>query len=305
MLSARSNPEIGAYQLLPRFVSRLQRKEDVSVDEDLFFTKISVIMPSYNQCEFIERSILSVLNQNYPNLEFIIIDGDSKDGTVSIIKNYEQYLSYWVSEPDHGQSDALNKGFAQATGDIFGWLNSDDLYMPGAFERAATAFSKHPDKGIVHGDWLSIDTNDRAIAHEYAFDFSLNQFKYEGFHLNAQAMFWRRDVHRRFAGFDLRLHRTMDYQMIVAFGINEGNAAFLRVPEAMGCFRRHEDQKTTGVSDAVLNEHHLIAHRYCYEDKYRPIGSAKRLLYRFRRAYWYLKRGGIPYSLGKLLAGLR
>jgi len=301
MVDRKKHTEASAYQSLPRFVSCLQAEGTEPIVGNLFIPKITVVMPSYNQREFIERSILSVLNQNYPNLEFIIIDGGSRDGTVDIIRKYEQYLSYWVSETDTGQSDALNKGFTHATGEIFGWLNSDDLYLPGAFKRAEVVFYKHPDKGIVYGDWLSIDSNDRTIIHEHAFDFSLNQFKYEGFHLNAQAMFWRQEVHERFGSFDPGLHRTMDYQMILTFGINEGDEAFLRVPEAMGCFRRHENQKTKGFCNAVLNEHHRIARRYRYEDKYRSIGKVKRLYYRFRRAYWYLKRGGVFYFLGKLM----
>ena len=94
--------------------------------------KISIIVPSYNQRNFIEKSILSILNQNYSNLELIVIDGGSTDGTLDVIKKYEKYISFWMSEPDEGQSDALNKGFSRATGDVFGWLNSDDLYMPNA-----------------------------------------------------------------------------------------------------------------------------------------------------------------------------
>jgi glycosyltransferase involved in cell wall biosynthesis len=262
--------------------------------------RISVVMPSYNQSQYIERSILSVLNQNYPNLDLVVIDGGSTDGTVDVIRKYSKYLSYWISEPDQGQSDALNKGFARATGNILGWLNSDDLYMPGTFERVTTALAEFPAKGVVHGDYLFIDSGDRTIGHQYAFDFNLNQFKYEGYHIWAQAMFWRRDVHKRFGGFDLRLHKTMDYQMILEFGINEGESAFLRVPVPLGCFRRHADQKTQSFTDTDLKEHYLIANRYCFEDKYGPVGSAKRFLYRFRRGYWYMKRGGAPYLWGKL-----
>ena len=285
---------------MSQFVSDLRVSRGLAIRRDSCSIRISVVMPSYNQVGYIERSILSVLNQNYPELELIIVDGGSTDGTVDVIRRYEEYLSYWVSEPDNGQSDALNKGFARATGNVFGWLNSDDLYMPGALERAATVFGEFSAKGIVYGDWLSIDSGDRTTAYEYAFDFNLNQFKYEGFHLNAQAMFWRRDVHERFGGFDPRLHLTMDYQMIVAFGISEGEAAFLRLPTALGCFRRHADQKTRGFTGEVLSEHRLIAHRYRFEDKFGRIGKAKRLLYRFRRGYWYIKRGGVSYFWRKL-----
>src|ERR1700687_1276429 len=142
---------------LSHFLSRLQieraRAEPVC-------PKLSVVMPSFNQRQFIERSILAVLNQNYPNREFIIIDGGSRDGTVDVIKKYERYLAFWVTEPDEGQSDALNKGFSHATGEIYGWLNSDDLYMPGAFKHVADAFAMNPRKRIVHGDWLTIDGDD-------------------------------------------------------------------------------------------------------------------------------------------------
>lgn len=282
------------------FISQLQ---PCVVADTPVSDKISIVMPTFNHRAFIERSILSVLNQDYPNLEFIIVDGGSKDGTVEIIKKYASHLAYWVSEPDGGQSDALNKGFRHATGEIFGWLNSDDLYLPGAFAQAARAFAENPLKRIVHGDWLAIDAEDDIIAHEYSFDFSLNQFKYEGFHINAQAMFWKRDVHSRFSGFDAGLYNTMDYQMILEFGINEGVSAFSRVSKALGCFRRHPDQKTVGFTDRVLNEHRLIADRYGYRDKYRMAGKAKRFLFRFRRAYWYLRRGGFPYFLERLVVG--
>ena len=111
--------------------------------------KISIVMPSYNQVKFIERSILSVLNQNYPNIELIIIDCESKDGTIEIIKHYETHIAYWVSEQDKGQSDALNKGFKLCSGEIYGWLNSDDIYLPDAFTHVLKAFEKHPNKKIV------------------------------------------------------------------------------------------------------------------------------------------------------------
>jgi glycosyltransferase involved in cell wall biosynthesis len=299
-----NNGKSGPYQLPAGFVSELHVDKTPPHDRNVAIPRISVVMPAYNQCQYIERSILSVLNQNYSNLDFIVIDGGSTDGTVDVIRKYSKYLSYWISEPDNGQSDALNKGFARATGHIFGWLNSDDLYMPGAFECATAALAEFPAKGVVHGDYLFIDSSDRTIGYQYAFDFNLNQFKYEGYHIWAQAMFWRREVHERFSGFDPHLHMTMDYQMILEFGINEREAAFQRVPMALGCFRRHAEQKTQSFDEVSFKEHCLISHRYCFEDKYGTIGSAKRFLYRFRRAYWYIKRGGVPY-LWEKLAGMQ
>ncbi len=113
--------------------------------------KISIVTPSFNQGKFLEKTILSVLEQGYPNLEYIIIDGGSTDESVDIIKKYADRLTYWVSEPDRGQSHAINKGFERATGEIFGWLNSDDWYHPGALQAVAEAFAANPEAGAVVG----------------------------------------------------------------------------------------------------------------------------------------------------------
>tara|TARA_Y100000389_G_C17468844_1_gene528316 strand:- start:1280 stop:2179 length:900 start_codon:yes stop_codon:yes gene_type:complete len=262
--------------------------------------KISIVMPCYNHAQFIERSILSVLNQNYSNLELIIIDGDSKDNTQKIIKKYEKYIKFWISERDDGQSNALNKGFKHCTGEIYGWLNSDDIYLPNTFKHIVQAFDGNPDKKIVFGDFLSIDREDNIQDYNHSFDFNLNQFKYEGFHLNAQSMFWRSSVHNIFSGFDKKLHNTMDYQMILEFGINEGQKSFLRIPYALGGFRRYIGQKTGGHSLRALEEHIALAKKYDYYDKYMFIGKLKWLYFRFRRAWWYVKRGGISNLIYRL-----
>ena len=262
--------------------------------------KISIVMPSYNQVEFIERSILSVLNQNYQNYELLIIDGGSNDGTIEVIKKYQKYITFWISEKDKGQSDALNKGFERCSGEIFGWLNSDDVYLPDAFKLVVRAMKKNPNKKIIFGDFLSIDRGDNILDFHHVFDFNLNQFKYEGFHLNAQSMFWRKNVHESFSGFDKNLKITMDYQMILEFGINEGQNSFLRIPLALGGFRRYEGQKTGGYPSRVFKEHNRLSNRYKYSDKYKLSGKLKRLYFRFRRLWWYTKRGGISNLIDRL-----
>lgn len=266
--------------------------------------KVSVIMPSFNQVAFIERSILSVLNQNYPNLELIIVDGGSTDGTLEVVERYRDSIDYFHSGPDRGQSDALNHGFTKATGDIFAWLNSDDVYLPGAMLAAAKAFHQSPSASVVFGDWWSIGSDDNVIEISYAFDFSLRHFIYEGFHLNSQAMFWRRNVHQRYGEFDEQLHRTMDYDLIVRFGINEGQDKFLRVPQVLAGFRRHPEQKTTNDGqDVVANEHRLVAIKNGFPNKYSTRGKLFRLIYRVRRAWWYLYRGGIEYTWWQVTKG--
>ena len=262
--------------------------------------KISIVMPCLNHGKYIERSILSVLNQNYYNLELIIVDGGSSDDSLEIIKKYEKNITFWISEKDQGQSDALNKGFSHATGDIYGWLNSDDLYLPGVFMLTKEFFLKNENKKIIFGDWLSIDENDKVLDFNHAFDFNLNHFKYEGFHLNAQAMFWRSNVYKEFSGFDVNLYNTMDYQMILEFGLTHGEDSFLRVPHVLGAFRRHKDQKTLDMNSYVMAEHKIIAKKYGYTDKYKLIGKFKRFYFRFRRCSWYLKRGGVHNLLKRL-----
>lgn len=264
------------------------------------YPKISIVMPSYNQVQFIEKSILSILNQNYPNTELIIIDGGSNDGTVDIIKKYDNKITLWISEKDKGQSDALNKGFNKCTGEIFGWLNSDDVYLPNAFKNVVSIFKKNVDKSIVFGDWLFIDNEDNVIDHHHAFDFNLNHFKYEGFHLNAQSMFWRKEVHNNFSGFQVNLHSTMDYQMILEFGINEGEKSFIRIPNLLGAFRRYEEQKTIRMTAEILEEHKILSERYKFMDKYKIIGKLKRIYYRLRRAFWYFKRGKTTNLVSRL-----
>ncbi len=131
-------------QEIKEFVSKPMFDEKVILNKDPSWPKISIVTPSYNQAEFLERTILSVLNQNYPNLEYIIIDGGSTDGSVEIIKKYEKFLAYWVSEKDKGQADAINKGFKRATGDIVAWQNSDDTYSPDALQSVAGFFRQNP-----------------------------------------------------------------------------------------------------------------------------------------------------------------
>ena len=287
---------------IKKFVSGLQKEKDQELQKTGDFPKISIVTPSYNHARYIERTILSVLNQGYPNLEFIIVDGGSTDGSVEIIKKYEQYLSHWRSVPDAGQSDALNYGFSKATGDIFGWLNSDDLYLPGAFIRAAEVLKDNSEAGVVFGDWWEIDSEDEVISVNYAFDFSLGHFIHEGFHLNSQAMFWRCEVHRRFGLFDVQLHRTMDYDLILRLGQSEGQAAFKRVSQPLACFRRHAEQKTIGFNRVVHDEHRRIASKNGIGIKYSLLGKACWFIYRIRRAYWYIRRGGLRYAITRTSA---
>lgn len=262
--------------------------------------KVSVVMPAFNQVNFIERTLLSILNQNYPHLELIVIDGGSTDGTVEVLERYREHIAYFYSGPDKGQSDALNHGFSKATGEIFAWMNSDDLYLPGAIYSAVAAFESSPSASVVFGDWWSVDSDDAILDVNHAFDFNMGHFLYEGFHLNSQAMFWRREAHQRFGEFDVNLHSTMDYDLILRLGLVEGEGRFLRMPYPLACFRRHPNQKTKGMSQPVIDEHRVIAFKNGLARKYTISGRVMRLVYRARRAWWYLKRDGLDFTVARI-----
>lgn len=127
------------------------------------FPRVSIVTPSFQQAQYLEQTIRSVLGQGYPDLEYIIVDGGSTDESVEIIKRYASRLAWWVSQPDKGQSDAISKGFARATGDIVAWLNSDDMYAPGALQTAAAVMQRYPDVGLVYGDAVSINQYGRPL----------------------------------------------------------------------------------------------------------------------------------------------
>jgi glycosyltransferase involved in cell wall biosynthesis len=167
----------------------------------MHYPKISIVTPSFNQAQYLEDTILSVLNQNYPNLEYIIIDGGSTDGSVEIIKKYSDRLTYWVSEKDHGHGHALNKGFAKATGEIMAWINSDDKYFPYTLHTVAEIFSTFNDINWIHGKNSWIDKNGRLTDVQFSFiniySYLLNDYKW----IQQESVFWRRDLWEKSGSF--------------------------------------------------------------------------------------------------------
>src|SRR5512140_333329 len=126
-------------------------------------TLVSIITPSYNQAAYLEQAICSVLDQDYAHIEYLVVDGGSTDGSVEIIQRYVSRLAWWCSEKDSGQAEAINKGMQRAHGEIVAWLNSDDLYLPGAVAAAVRTFAEHPQAALVYGDMRSVDGENRTI----------------------------------------------------------------------------------------------------------------------------------------------
>ena len=266
--------------------------------------RFSVVMPSFNHARFIERSLNSVLNQEYESTELIVMDGGSADGTGDILERYSPHLAVWRSEKDKGQSDALNKGFACATGEIYGWLNSDDLYLPGAMRYAADVFAAYPHIQVVYGDWLSIDLADQVIERHPALAPSRGRLITEGFFCNAQAMFWRRSLHERLGEFDGELHYTMDYDLMLRMISVAGAGAFFRTDRPLGCFRVYPGQKTGSITDQVPQEHRRIAARQGTSWKYTLRGEALRAFYRVTRCAEYLALGRRGHLLKRVRSHL-
>jgi glycosyltransferase involved in cell wall biosynthesis len=205
--------------------------------------RLSVVMPSYNQSQYIEESIRSVVLQGYPALEFIIIDGGSTDGSVDVIKKYEPCLAYWVSERDRGQSHAINKGIGRATGEILFWLNSDDLCLPGAFARAAEAFRAHPDQRLVIGQARVIDEKG-AVTGELRSRFTT----WEELVTNPRnsvrqiGTFFARALFDELGLIDESLHIAMDTELLVRF--TQSHAPFI-LEDYLAAYRTQPDAKTS------------------------------------------------------------
>lgn len=206
--------------------------------------KITVVTPSYNQGEFLERTIQSVLSQGYPDLEYIVIDGGSTDGSVEIIKEYENRLDYWISEPDRGQPHAINKGFERSTGEILAWLNSDDTYEPGALLAMGRYFREHPELDVVYGDANFIDQQDRVILPINGVPFNANAFIYSGFNIHQVSTFWRGESFFQLGALNEDLHFAMDDELFYRF--IKAKARFKYLPISLGNLRRHSESKTFG-----------------------------------------------------------
>lgn len=176
---------------------------------------VSIITPSYNQAQFLEETIRSVLEQDYPNLEYWILDGGSTDGSLEIIQRYAHRLAGWVSEPDRGQTDALNKGFHKARGEILAWLNSDDTYLPGAVSEAVHYLTKNPDIGLVYGDANLIDEHGKVLGSFPAAQTDYARLRRGYVHIPQQSAFFRANLWKQVGPLDPSFYFAMDYDLWV------------------------------------------------------------------------------------------
>jgi glycosyltransferase involved in cell wall biosynthesis len=202
---------------------------------------VSIITPSFNQASYLEETILSVINQEYKNIEYIIIDGGSEDGSVDIIKKYEKHISYWISEKDKGQADAINKGFAKCTGDFVCWINSDDILYSCFAERMVSTFKKNPSVEFIYGDVeQGIDFKNRSLrkgrrvtARQVIRDIDVP--------IPQQATMWKASILKKTGGLDTRWNVLLDRDFFSRIVLN---CKIMYIPETLAFFRNHNKSKS-------------------------------------------------------------
>lgn len=254
---------------------------------DLTWPLVSIITPSFNQARYLESTIRSVLDQDYPNIEYIIVDGGSQDGSLEIIRGFSDRLAWWVSEKDRGQTDAINKGFARAKGEILAWLNSDDTYQPHAIAEAVGCLRDRPEVGLVYGDANFIDENERVIGRFPAAQTDYRRLRQGYVHIPQQASFWRANLWRKVGPLDPTFYFAMDYDLWVRLA---ALAPVQYTPRLWANFRLHSQGKTIRADarcwDEMLKVHFrdggtwlgILPAKYAIRKLVAPLISARRRL---------------------------
>ncbi len=284
-------------ETLHAFVTRPYTPQPGLAADGQPYPRLTVITPSFNQAQYLERTILSVLNQQYPNLEYFIMDGGSTDGSLAIIKKYEPYLAGWVSEKDRGQTDAINKGIRRATGDYVAFQNSDDVFAPQAFEQVANAWRKHPTTDVFFGDMYITDEHDVILEEMRAPEFCVECHIHEGMQVFNQSLFIKRS---HIGLLDESLRFVIDYEIVARLGV-KADVHFRHVADFWGGFRVQPDAKSSTIAGTVgLQEHQFI------KEKYRPmltsaLGSAFWKRYcRLRKLLIFALQGEFKYVQHRL-----
>ena len=253
------------------------------------FPAISVVTCSFQQGRYLEHAIRSVLDQGYPRLEYVVIDGGSTDGSVEIIRRHASALTYWESQRDGGQTDALNKGFERCHGEIFGWLCSDDLLLRGALHTVAEYFHAHPEVMAAYGDALWIDAEGHFLRPKKEMEFSRFVFLHDHNYVPQPSMFWRRELYEAVNGLNAEFDLAMDADLWDRFS---SLTAIGHIPQYLSCMRFHEGQKTRSRRSDGRREDRAI------RDRNQPLAARSRTL----GVLLHLLARGVRFS-AKALAG--
>ena len=213
-------------------------------------TLVSIVTPSFNQAAYLEQTLLSVLEQDYADIEYLVIDGGSTDGSPDIIKRYASRLAYWISEKDSGQADAINKGMARAKGEIVAWLNSDDTYLPGTVTAAVKAFDENPDVAMVYADMLAVDERGQTFNTLRYRQLTLEDLL--SFQIIGQpAVFMRRSAFEKTGGLDLSFHFLLDHHLWIRIA---AQGRILHIPQTWAAARYHAKAKNRAHAAAFGRE---------------------------------------------------
>ena len=213
--------------------------------------RISVVTPSFNQAQFLERTLTSVLAQGYPDLEYLVLDGGSTDGSAGIIQRYADRLAFWRSARDAGQSAALREGFDRATGEVLCWINSDDTLEPGALARVGRIFAARPEVDLIHGGLRTVDAQDRRLYTQWA-ALDLGTLAYESPFVSQPANFWRRAIYQKAGGVDPSYRFAMDYDLTVRMLL--AGAKTLKVRPVLANYRVHPATKSSTLGVVCAEE---------------------------------------------------
>ena len=258
---------------------------------------ISVVTPSYNQAAFLEETIRSVLLQGYPNLEYLVMDGGSSDGSVEIIKKYEKYLAYWTSQKDAGPSDAIRKGFEKATGSILAYLNSDDLYLPGTLHHLVNRL-RTTGADVAYGNMYWIDDRNNILAERRQTPFSRLAYFYGGADLQQPATIWTAQIYRSVGGMDGSFQCAFDTDLFARFASK--GAKFCHLRRFVASSRVHPAQKTEVLFDTSKTETDKIRSRYTAVPVRSIAGMLLRNFGRFQRMLWYVSQGDAVWLLSRI-----
>lgn len=253
--------------------------------EPAVWPKISVVTPSFNHAEFLDRTMQSVLTQDYPRLEYFVADGGSNDGSVEIIRKSESRLAGWVSEKDRGPAHAVNKGFAGTSGEIMAWLNSDDVWLPGVLRFVAAWFAAHPDVDVVYGHRINIDERDHELGH-WTLPRHDGEMLLWGDYIPQETLFWRRSLWEKTgSALNESFSFAFDWELLLRF--QRAGARMVRLPWFMGCFRVHAAQKSSAeISTTGLQEMERLRERELGDNASQEMAQARRVISFQNRAAW-------------------
>jgi glycosyltransferase involved in cell wall biosynthesis len=265
--------------------------------------RLSIVTPSYNQGKFIEATIRSVLLQGYPNLEYIIIDGGSTDNSIETIKKYEKYLFYWHSKKDRGQADAINQGLEKSSGEILGWINSDDVYVKGSFYKIVKAFHFHPNYIVVHGNRILINEKGDVTGWICLPPFDPKTLLYN---VCSETAFWQRTAMKEAGLINANLQFAIDLEF---FGRLYKYGKFLKLNDYLGYFRCHSENKSSTIAYVGQEEAAREWRRlFCSENMKTELKETKNWLYFLKLTTDLIKHPsllGFPYLLQRFSKGSR